>query len=216
MSDFLSQPQGIQGELRPGKRILMGPGPTDVDPLVLRALGTPLVGHLDPDFLTIMNDTRALLRSAFMTQNELTVAMSGTGSSGMETCLINLLEPGDRAVICVNGVFGERMVDIVERAGAEAIVVRAPYGRVIDAVDVRRALELGGVKLVSIVHVETSTGVWQPVEEIGRLAREFECLFVLDTVTSLAGVPVQIDDWGVDAAYSGTQKCLSCPRASRL
>lgn len=198
-------------ELRPSRRTLLGPGPSDVDPLVLRAMATPLVGHLDPDFLSIMNDTRDLLRSAFMTENQLTVAMSGTGSSGMETCLINFLEPGDTAVVCINGVFGERMLDIVQRAGAEAKVVRAPYGQIIDPDDVRQALDRGGVKLISLVHLETSTGVWQPVEEIGRLAREYDCLFVLDTVTSLTGVPVDIDKWGVDAAYSGTQKCLSCP-----
>lgn len=211
MSDVQALSNIRYDELRPGRRVLLGPGPSDVDPLVLRAMATPLVGHLDPEFLAIMNDTRDLLRSAFATNNELTVAMSGTGSAGMETCLVNFLEPGDKAVVCVNGVFGERMIDIVERTGAEAIVVRAPYGRIIDAADVRTALEQGGVKLVSIVHLETSTGIWQPMEEIAALAREFECLFVVDAVTSLGGVPVEIDKWGVDAAYSGTQKCLSCP-----
>lgn len=198
-------------ELRPGRRVLLGPGPSDVDPVVLRAMSTPIVGHLDPDFLAIMNDTRALLRNVFATDNELTVAMSGTGSAGMETCLVNFLEPGDKAVVCVNGVFGERMVDVVERTGAEAVVVRAPYGRIIDAEDVREALAQGGVKLVALVHLETSTGIWQPVEHIAALAKEHDALFVLDTVTSLGGVPVEIDKWGVDAAYSGTQKCLSCP-----
>lgn len=198
-------------ELRPGTRVLLGPGPSDVDPRVLRAMATPMVGHLDPDFLRVMDDTRALLRAAFETENELTVAMSGTGSAGMETCLVNLLEPGDKAVVCVNGVFGQRMVDIVRRIGAEPIIVSAPWGRIIDAADVEKALAQGGVKLVALVHVETSTGVWQPIEDIAALAKAHDCLFVLDTVTSLGGVPVRIDAWGVDAAYSGTQKCLSAP-----
>ena len=199
------------GELRPGQRVLMGPGPTDVDPRVLRALATPVIGHLDPDFLNIMNDTRDLIRSAFATNNHLTVAMSGTGSAGMETCLVNLLEPGDRAVVCVNGAFGQRMVDIVGRTGAEAIVVQAPWGRTIDPADVAAALKQGGVKLVALVHVETSTGVWQPVEEIAALARAHDALVVLDAVSSLGGAPVLVDAWQVDAAYSGSQKCLSAP-----
>lgn len=202
----------VQKELRPSRRILLGPGPSDVDPIVLRAMATPLVGHLDPDFLDIMNDTRDLLRAAFATENELTIAMSGTGSSGMETCLVNFLEPGDKAVVCVNGVFGERMVDIVERTGAEAVTVRAPYGRIVDPADVEAALRNHpDAKLVAVVHLETSTGIWQPLEEIAALAREYDCLFVVDAVTSLGGVPVEIDKWSVDAAYSGTQKCLSCP-----
>ncbi|HLT58102.1 MAG: alanine--glyoxylate aminotransferase family protein [Limnochordales bacterium] len=199
------------GELRPGERVLMGPGPSALDPRVLRALATPVVGHLDPDFLAIMNDTRALIRSAFATDNELTVAMSGTGSAGMETCLVNLLEPGDRALVCVNGAFGQRMVDIVERTGAEAVVVRAPWGRVIDPADVEAALKQGGIKLVALVHVETSTGVWQPVEDIAALARAHDALVVLDAVSSLGGVPVPVDQWQVDAAYSGSQKCLGAP-----
>lgn len=202
----------LYGELRPSDRILLGPGPSDVHPAVLRAMTTPLVGHLDPEFLAIMDDTRRMLRAAFATENEMTVAMSGTGSAGMETCLVNLLEPGDKAVICVNGVFGERMVDIVQRAGAEAVVVRAPYGRIVDAADVEQALrDHGDVKLVAVVHVETSTGIWQPLEDIARLVRQHDSLFVVDAVTSLGGVPVLIDKWGVDAAYSGSQKCLSCP-----
>lgn len=199
------------GELRPGSRVLLGPGPSDVDPRVLRAMATPVIGHLDPDFLRIMDETRELIRSAFQTGNELTVAMSGTGSAGMETCLVNFLEPGDKAVVCVNGVFGERMADIVRRIGAEPIIVSAPWGRIIDPQDVEKALAQGGIKLIALVHLETSTGVWQPIEEIAALAKAHDCLFVLDTVTSLGGVPVRIDEWGVDAAYSGTQKCLSAP-----
>ena len=201
------------GDLRPPARVLLGPGPSDVDPRVLRAMATPVIGHLDPEFLRVMDETRELLRAAFRTENRLTVAMSGTGSAGMETTLVNFLEPGDKAVVCVNGVFGQRMADIVERTGAEPVVVSAPYGRIIDPADVKKALAQAGgpVKLVALVHLETSTGVWQPVEDIAALAKEHGALFVLDTVTSLGGVPVEVDRWGVDAAYSGTQKCLSAP-----
>ena len=196
----------------PPPRLLLGPGPSNVHPRVLEALGAPLVGHLDPAFLAMMEETKGLLRRVFQTSNELTIPISATGSAGMEACLVNLLEPGDRAVVGVNGVFGTRMIDIVERAGAKPIAVEAPWGRIVDPDDVRRALAAHGrVKLVALVHAETSTGVWQPVEEIGRMAREADALLVLDTVTSLAGCPVRIDDWLVDASYSGTQKCLSCP-----
>ena len=201
------------GDLRPPARVLLGPGPSDVDPRVLRAMATPVIGHLDPEFLRVMDETRELLRAAFRTENRLTVAMSGTGSAGMETTLVNFLEPGDKAVVCVNGVFGQRMADIVERTGAEPVVVSAPYGRIIDPADVKKAVvQAGGpVKLVALVHLETSPGVWQPVEDIAALAKEHGALFVLDAVTSLGGVPVEVDRWGVDAAYSGTQKCLSAP-----
>lgn len=200
------------GELRPSKRILLGPGPSDVSPRVLRALSTPLLGHLDPEFIQLMEETKGLLRSVFQTQNPLTVPISGTGSAGMEACLVNLLEEGDEAIIGVNGVFGTRMVDIVERCRATAIPVEAPWGRILDPADIAAALKKSRKpKLVAVVHAETSTGAWQPLEEIGRLAHEAGALFVVDAVTSLGGVPVQIDAWGVDACYSGTQKCLSCP-----
>jgi alanine-glyoxylate transaminase/serine-glyoxylate transaminase/serine-pyruvate transaminase len=183
-----------------------------VHPRVLQALGLPLVGHLDPAFLTLMDDTKRLLRFAFRTDNELTLPISGTGSAGMETCLVNLLEPGDTAVVCVNGVFGTRMADIVERCGARVRRVEAPWGRIIDPADVRKALsECGGAKLLAIVHAETSTGVLQPLGEIGALAHEAGALFVVDTVTSLGGHEVDVDGWQIDACYSGTQKCLSCP-----
>jgi alanine-glyoxylate transaminase/serine-glyoxylate transaminase/serine-pyruvate transaminase len=198
--------------LEPPARVLLGPGPSNVHPRVLRALSTPLVGHLDPAFLQIMEDTKRLLRVVFQTENELTIALSGTGSSGMEACLVNLLEPGDEAVVCVNGVFGTRMRDIVERCGATPVVVEAAWGRVIDAGDVSRALaRCRRPKLVAIVHAETSTGAWQPLEEIGALTRAADALFVVDAVTSLGGCPVRVDAWGIDACYSGTQKCLSCP-----
>jgi alanine-glyoxylate transaminase / serine-glyoxylate transaminase / serine-pyruvate transaminase len=200
------------GELRPSRRILLGPGPSDVNPRVLRALSTPLIGHLDPEFIQMMEETKALLRFVFQTENALTLPISGTGSAGMEACLVNLLEEGDEAIIGVNGVFGTRMVDIVERCRATPIAVEAPWGRIIDPADVAKALKASRKpKLVAIVHAETSTGAWQPLEEIAAMVHEAGALFVVDAVTSLGGVPLQIDAWGIDACYSGTQKCLSCP-----
>jgi alanine-glyoxylate transaminase/serine-glyoxylate transaminase/serine-pyruvate transaminase len=198
--------------LQPPSRVLLGPGPSTVHPRVLRAMSIPLVGHLDPEFLRIMDETKRLLQFVFQTHNELTIPISGTGSAGMEACLVNLLEPGDEAVVCVNGVFGTRMADIVERCGATLIRVEAAWGRVIDPADVKAALQRRRrPKLLAIVHAETSTGAWQPLDEIGPMARAAGALFVVDTVTSLAGCPVRVDEWGIDACYSGTQKCLSCP-----
>ena len=159
--------------LPPPSRLLLGPGPSMVHPRVLQAMATPLVGHLDPAFLEIMEDTKRQLRGLFRTTNELTLPISGTGSAGMETCLVNLLEPGDEAVVCVNGVFGTRMADIVERCGATLVKVEAPWGQVIDPADVAAALHTAArPKLVAIVHAETSTGAWQPLEEISRLTHE--------------------------------------------
>jgi alanine-glyoxylate transaminase/serine-glyoxylate transaminase/serine-pyruvate transaminase len=193
-------------------RILLGPGPSAVHPRVLRAMSVPLVGHLDPAFLAIMEETKDLLRAVFRTENELTFPISGTGSAGMEACLVNLLEPGDTAIVGVNGVFGTRMAEIVERCGARAVRVEAPWGKIIEPTAIDDALRQNpGVALVALVHAETSTGVWQPVEEIAQRTRQADALLVLDTVTSLGGCPVEIDRWLVDAAYSGTQKCLSCP-----
>jgi alanine-glyoxylate transaminase/serine-glyoxylate transaminase/serine-pyruvate transaminase len=179
---------------------------------VLRALSMPLVGHLDPAFLRIMDETKRLLQFVFQTRNELTIPISGTGSAGMEACLVNLLEPGDEAVVCVNGMFGTRMVDIVERCGTTPVRVDAPWGQVIDPAAIAAALQrCRQPKLVAIVHAETSTGAWQPLEEIGPLAHAAGALLVVDAVTSLGGCPVRVDEWGIDACYSGTQKCLSCP-----
>ena len=198
--------------LEPPQRVLLGPGPSAVSARVLRAMSIPLVGHLDPAFLRIMDETKRLLQFAFQTRNELTIPISGTGSAGMEACLVNLLEPGDTAVICINGVFGTRMADIVERCGATLVKVEAPWGRVIDPTDVAAALRRAQrPKLVAIVHAETSTGAWQPLDEISKLTHDAGALLVVDTVTSLGGHPVRVDDWGIDACYSGTQKCLSCP-----
>ncbi|MCG3197006.1 MAG: (S)-ureidoglycine--glyoxylate transaminase [bacterium] len=201
----------LPDELKPTPRVLMGPGPSDVHPRVLRAMATPLLGHLDPQFLALMDSTKRMLQEILRTRNELTFAVSGTGSAGMETVLVNLLEAGDEALVCVNGVFGTRMCDIVERCGARLVRVDAEWGKPIDPAQVEKALKSCSPKLVAIVHAETSTGVWQPLVEIGNLARERGALFVVDAVTSLGGVDVRVDDWGIDALYSGTQKCLSAP-----
>lgn len=198
-------------DLQPGRRILMGPGPSDVDPRVLRAMAAPLVGHLDPAFLRILDEVGELLRLVFQTENKMTVAMPGTGSAGMETCFANLIEPGDRVVIGVNGLFGERMCDVAARCGAEAVRVEAPWGEPLDPEKLAEAVERHKPKALAVVHAETSTGVLQPMTAIGQIAREYGVLLVADCVTSLGGAPVEVDRWGVDAAYSGTQKCLSCP-----
>ncbi|HAR67861.1 MAG TPA: alanine--glyoxylate aminotransferase [Lentisphaeria bacterium] len=201
----------VPAPLNPGQRVLMGPGPSDANPRVLRAMATPLIGHLDPDFIQIMDEIKDMLRTAFRTQNELTIPISAPGSAGMETCLVNLLEPGDRAIVCVNGVFGGRMADIVERCGATAIRVEAEWGQPIAPEKVADALAANSAKLVCIVHAETSTGVLQPLEEIANLAHEHEALIVVDTVTSFCGSALEVDAWGLDAVYTGTQKCLSAP-----
>ena len=196
-------------ELIPTARFLMGPGPSDVHSRVLKAMATPLIGHLDPQFIQIMDGVKEMLRELFQTKNELTFAVSATGSAGMETCFVNLLEPGDEALVCVNGVFGNRMCDIVERCRAKVIRVDALWGKPIEPADVKKALEKCSPKLVAIVHAETSTGVLGPLEEISKMTHEAGALFVVDMVTSLGGVEVRVDDWGVDAVYSGTQKCIS-------
>lgn len=195
----------------PPKRILMGPGPSDVSTHVLRAMSAPTVGHLDPYFLKIMDETQQMLRQVFCTQNALTLAVSGTGSAGMETCVVNLIEPGDRMLVCVNGVFGTRMADVAQRAGADVRKIERPFGEVFSADELRDAVKDFAPKVVGIVHAETSTGAHQPLEEISRVVHDAGALLLVDCVTSLGGVPVEVDRWGIDAAYSGTQKCLSCP-----
>jgi len=174
-------------------------------------MAQPTVGHLDPWFIERMNEVQDMLRAVMRTQNRLTLPISATGSAGMETCLVNLIEPGDRCVIGVNGVFGQRMSDIVERAGGELVRVEAPWGQPIDPGDLAAALKQGPAKQVAVVHAETSTGVLTPVEDISRIAHEHGALLVVDAVTSLGGHPVLVDEWGIDACYSGTQKCLSVP-----
>ncbi len=199
------------GQLNVAPRVLLGPGPSDVHPRVLTAMATPLVGHLDPQFLEIMNETQEMLRQLFRTRNVLTFPVSGTGSAGMETCVVNLIEPGDKMVICVNGVFGQRMTDVAQRAGAAVTTIERPWGEVFDLGQIREVLKKVRPKVLGIVHAETSTGAWQPLAELGSLCHEFDAHLLVDTVTSLGGVPVEIDSWGIDAVYSGTQKCLSCP-----
>jgi alanine-glyoxylate transaminase / serine-glyoxylate transaminase / serine-pyruvate transaminase len=179
---------------------------------VLRALSTPLIGHLDPAFLALMDDIQALLRVVFQTKNRFTIAVTGTGSAGMEASIANIVEPGDTVVVGVNGLFGTRLASIVERCGGKTILVEAPWGQVIEADALEAVLRRSGpVKAVAIVHAETSTGVWQPLEPIGRLCRDHDTLFVVDAVTSLGGAPVEVDRLGIDVCYSATQKCLSCP-----
>ena len=197
--------------LNPSPRVLLGPGPSPVHPRVLAALGMPLLGHLDPEFVALMDETQSLLRYVFQTENRLTMAVSGTGSAGMEAVVVNLIEPGDKMLVCVNGVFGGRMVDVAQRAGAEVTAIERPYGEVFDPQEIRDAVRKVGPKLVGIIQAETSTGAWQAIPEIAKIVHEAGAMIAIDTVTGLGGIPVEIDAWEIDAAYSGTQKCLSCP-----
>jgi alanine-glyoxylate transaminase/serine-glyoxylate transaminase/serine-pyruvate transaminase len=175
-------------------------------------MARPLVGHLDPVFVALMEELKELLRQVFRTHNRLTLPLSATGSAGMEAVLVNLLEPGDGAVICQNGVFGGRMAEIARRAGAKVTTVEVPFGEVIDPAALRNALAISSpVRLVAVVHAETSTGARQPLAELGRVAHEHDALFVVDAVTSLGGAELEVDRWAIDACYSGTQKCLSAP-----
>jgi alanine-glyoxylate transaminase / serine-glyoxylate transaminase / serine-pyruvate transaminase len=199
------------GQLNPSPRLLLGPGPCDAHPRVLTAMTTPLLGHLDPQFLDVLNETQEMLRYVFQTKNKLTLAMSATGMAGMETCLVNLLEAGDQALVCVGGFFGQRLAEVAGRCGAQVSVIERPWGEVFDLNQIRAALTKVRPKVLAIVHAETSTGAWQPVEKLGALCKEFDTLLVLDTVTSLGCVPVALDAWGVDAAYSCSQKGLGCP-----
>jgi alanine-glyoxylate transaminase/serine-glyoxylate transaminase/serine-pyruvate transaminase len=189
----------------------MGPGPSDIHPRVLEALGKPTVGHLDPYYLEIMNAMQGMLQGVFRTANPMTLAISGTGSAGMEATVVNLIEPGDSMVVCVNGVFGSRMADVAERAGARVTKVEKPWGEVFTAADLKPVLQQAKPKLLGIVMAETSTGAWQPIEEISSLVHDSGAMLLVDAVTSLGGVPVEVDKWNIDAIYSGTQKCLSCP-----
>ena len=189
----------------------MGPGPSDVPPLVLKAMGKNLVGHLDPSFVGMMEEIKVMLRQVFLTENEMTFPISGTGSAGMEFCFANLIEPGDEVVIGVNGVFGTRMADVASRCGAQVVSIDAEWGRIIEPAQIAEALNGRSPKLVAIVHAETSTGALTPLDEISKLAHDSGALFLVDSVTSLGGCPVRVDDWRIDAIYSGTQKCLSCP-----
>jgi alanine-glyoxylate transaminase/serine-glyoxylate transaminase/serine-pyruvate transaminase len=196
----------------PSQRVLLGPGPSHVPARVLAALASPTLGHLDPQYLRIMDQTRGLLQTVFATKNHLTLAVPGTGSAGMEACVANLVEPGDEAIICVAGVFGARMAEVAERHGAVVHVVEAAWGSTVEPEAVATALKIWPrSKVVGIVHAETSTGAHQPLEEISRLVHDRGALLLVDAVTSLGGHELRVDDWRIDACYSGTQKCLSCP-----
>ncbi|NJD08795.1 MAG: alanine--glyoxylate aminotransferase family protein [Methylococcaceae bacterium] len=195
----------------PPVRTLMGPGPSDVHPRILEAMSRPTIGHLDPEFVTMMDQMKALLQYAFQTKNPLTLSVSAPGSAGMEACFVNLLEPGDKAIVCQNGVFGGRMKENVERCGATAIMVEDEWGKPVDLGKVEAAIKANpGIKLVAVVHAETSTGASSDVEAIARMAHDAGALIIVDAVTSLGGSPLKVDEWQIDAIYSGSQKCLSC------
>jgi len=195
----------------PPKRTLLGPGPSDVDPRILEALSRPTIGHLDPAFISLMDEIKALLQFAFQTRNELTMPISAPGSAGMESVLVNLLEPGDKAIVCINGVFGGRMVENVLRCGAVPILVENNWGEPVDPQRAEDVLRVNpDAKLLAFVHAETSTGVRSDARTLAALATRYNCLSVVDAVTSLGGIELDIDGWGIDAVYSGSQKCLSC------
>src|SRR3954452_10644500 len=192
-------------------RLLLGPGPSNPYPEVTAAFARPLLGHLDPDFLAILDETCDRLRTVFRTKNPLTLPISGTGSAGMEACFVNLLEPGDTVIVGVNGVFGERMCEVARRCGAEVVRVDAPWGSAIDPQRLLDAQQANpGARLLAVVHAETSTGVENDVAPL-RALQDTDTLLLVDTVTSLGGIPVEVDGWGIDASYSGTQKCLGVP-----
>jgi alanine-glyoxylate transaminase / serine-glyoxylate transaminase / serine-pyruvate transaminase len=195
----------------PPARTLMGPGPSDVHPRVLEAMGRPTIGHLDPRFVGMMDELKRLLQYAFRTTNALTIPISGPGSAGMEAAFVNLVEPGDTVIVCINGVFGGRMKENVQRCGATAVIVEDAWGQPVDPEKVSAALKSHPeARILAFVHAETSTGARSDAETLCRLAREHDCLVIMDAVTSLGGIPVEVDGWGVDAVYSGSQKCLSC------
>ena len=195
----------------PPQRVLMGPGPSDVSPRVLEAMSRPTLGHLDPVFVSMMDEMKVLLKYAFQTENELTMPVSAPGSAGMETCFVNLVEPGDKVVICQNGVFAGRMKENVERAGGIAVMVQDDWGRAVDPQKLEDALKANpDAKLVAFVHAETSTGAQSDAKTLVGIAHKYGCLAIVDAVTSLAGTKLMVDEWKIDAIYSGTQKCLSC------
>jgi alanine-glyoxylate transaminase/serine-glyoxylate transaminase/serine-pyruvate transaminase len=195
----------------PPERTLMGPGPSDVNPRILEALSRPTIGHLDPAFVGMMEEIKELLHYAFQTENQLTLPVSAPGSAGMETCFVNLVEPGNKVIVCQNGVFGGRMKENVERCGATPIMVEDDWGKVVDPNKLEEALKANpDARTVAFVHAETSTGAQSDARTLVELAHQHDCLTIVDTVTSLGGTPVKVDEWGIDAIYSGTQKCLSC------
>jgi alanine-glyoxylate transaminase/serine-glyoxylate transaminase/serine-pyruvate transaminase len=200
------------GELNVPSRLLLGPGPSNVHPHVYRAMMAPVIGYLDPQFLQLLDDTQRPLRALFHSENDMTIAVSGTGTAGMEAAVYNVVEPGDTVMVALNGFFGDRIAQMARRCGAEVVPIEADWGRIIEPEQVEEALKANPrTKLVALVHGETSTGVLQPLEEISRIVHGHGALLLVDAVTSLAGCELRIDEWGVDVCYSGTQKCLSAP-----
>mgnify|MGYP003108805550 FL=1 len=201
----------MPSSFHPPVRTLMGPGPSDVNPRILEALSRPTIGHLDPEFIRLMDEIKSLLQYAFKTENELTLPVSAPGSAGMEAVFVNLLERGDKAIVCQNGAFGGRMKENVERCGAMPVMVMDEWGTAVDLGKVEEALKANpDAKLLAFVHAETSTGVLSDAERLAALGHRYGVLVVVDAVTSLGGVPLEVDAWGIDAIYSGSQKCLSC------
>lgn len=198
-------------ELNMPPRLLLGPGPSLVDPRVLKAMATPLVGHLDPAFLELMDKIQSLLRYVFETENRLTIPISGTGSAAMEAAVANMVEPGDAVLVCINGYFGNRIADMAKRYGGQVETISRPWGEVFTAQEVQAALEKRPAKVVAIVHAETSTGALQPLDDIVKVVHDHGAVLIADAVTSLAGMPVRVDEVGIDVCYSGSQKCLSSP-----
>jgi alanine-glyoxylate transaminase/serine-glyoxylate transaminase/serine-pyruvate transaminase len=199
-------------EFNPPPRLLMGAGPSNVHPRVLRAMGASLLGHLDPSFLGVMDDVRAMLREVFKTANTATLPVSGTGTAGMEAALVNVLEPGDTIVVATNGFFGDRLAEIASRTGSTVVTIEHAPGQPVDAESIRKELaKQASVKVVAVVHAETSTGVLTPIPEIARAVHEVGALMIVDAVTSLGGVELRVDDWDIDICYSGTQKCIGAP-----
>ena len=199
------------GELRPPDRLLLGAGPSNVDPRVFKALISPIVAHLDPYFLEVMDETVELLRYTFQTKNHITLPISGTGSAGMESAICNVVERGDEVIVCLNGFFGERMKEMVLRCGGKPVTVEAEWGKIIAKEDIEKALSESNAKAVTIVHAETSTGILQPLKEISKLVHEYDTLLVVDAVTSLGGCELSVDEYDIDVCYSASQKCLNCP-----
>ncbi len=195
----------------PPVRTLMGPGPSDVHPRILSAMARPTIGHLDPLFVEMMDEVKSLLQYAFKTENQLTIPVSAPGSAGMESCFVNLVEPGDKVIVCQNGVFGGRMKENVERCGGTPVMVEDEWGKAIDCNKVEEALKANpDARVLAFVHAETSTGAQSDARTLCELARKYDCLTIVDAVTSLGGSELRVDEWGIDAIYSGTQKCLSC------
>ena len=209
----MSQPNAsLPQPFNPPNRLLMGPGPSDVHPRVLAAMARPTVGHLDPSFVGLMDELKLLLRQVLRTENALTIPVSGPGSVGMEACFVNLVEPGDKVIICENGVFGGRMKSVTERIGGQVVSVQQEWGRAVDPAAVEAALDANpDAKVLAFVHAETSTGALSDAQALCALAQARGVLTIVDAVTSVGGVPLEVDAWGIDALYSGSQKCLSCP-----